>query len=120
MRNHPAPLKLTRITDPDYSAPRPRTIGSPIIESTWSRIAANLASHDRRRNEFHSELVCARDLANMRSAFAAGVYAASAALNMEDATSMELSEAAERVERGECTKNAPSAAANTHTERSAG
>lgn len=94
----PPPLRLFRVSDPDCPPPPRRIPGSPLIEATWQRIAQKTLTPDRRVNEFHSASIAERDVENMRQAFVAGVYAASAALNAEGATSLELSEAAQRIE----------------------
>lgn len=98
MRNTAPPLRHVHMNDPSYVPLPSRRPGSPLVEAVWSRIAAKTVTHNRRVDEFHSAGLAERDLANMRMAFAAGLYAASAALNAEGATSLELSEAAERIE----------------------
>jgi len=101
LRLSPPPLRLIRASDPDYVPPPSRRPGSRLVETVWQRIADKATTHDRQRDEFFSASIAERDLANMKAAFVAGLYAASAALNAEDATSLELSEAAQRIEGGE-------------------
>lgn len=60
------------------------------IEDTWRRISGRLV-------EIGMPL---REIGNLREGFAAGVYAAATAVILERANPTDMSEAAERIERG--------------------
>lgn len=61
-----------------------------MIEDTWRRISGRLLEKG----------MPLREIVNMREGFTAGVYAAASAIISDAATSRDMSEAAERIERG--------------------
>lgn len=76
--NSPAPLKYG---GPPLYTRRP---GSAVIDATWARL--------------EKEAIACGGVSNMRMAYVAALYAASAAINVEGADAYALSQAAEKLE----------------------